>query len=240
MQQPNFQRRLSLRKMAMSALVIPIGLAWLLGTPPKAHSESLYRASASYDVNRQQPLMSRSLFTPPISRQVGDIVIIQIREVTQMDNKSELKITSNHTLNENGTSIFNRTVGNVLGKLPFRTSGIANTLSVPSFNGMNNTNNMGKKAESTQSRAFNENIACQVVQVLPNGDLMIQGEKVTMYNKERQNLMVSGIVKPYYLDARNQISSQMVAGFQMIQGGKGVISRQQNDSIANKVTQFFN
>jgi len=59
-------------------------------------------------------------------------------------------------------------------------------------------------------------------------------------NKERGNLIVTGIVKPYYLDRNNQISSKQVANFQMLQAGKGVISRQQTDGIANKVYQFFN
>jgi flagellar L-ring protein FlgH len=229
----------SARTLMLGLLCVPIGMAWLMH-PPKAHSESLYRASAQYDAVGKAPLTSRSLFTPPIARQVGDIVIIQIDETSQLDSKSELKITRNQAVNENGTSLVNQTIGFVLDKLPFRTGGLKNTLSAPSFNGMSNTNNLNSKAESTRSNNFKENVACQVVQLLPNGDLMVQGEKVVMYNKERQNLMVTGIIRPYYLDSRNQISSKMVGGFQMVQGGKGVISRQQNDSLANKVYQFFN
>jgi flagellar L-ring protein precursor FlgH len=202
-------------------------------------AESLYRASAQAS-SIQQPLASRSLFTPPISRQVGDLVIIQVDETTTQDSTSELKITSNHTLTQNGSSLFNTMVRSILGKLPFNTSGVSNTLSVPDYTGMNNANTMDNKAEATRSNTYKDNVGCQVVQVLPNGDLMVQGEKVIMYNKERQNLMVTGIVKPYYLDRYNQISSKMVGGFQMIQAGKGVISRQQNDGVANKVYQFFN
>jgi flagellar basal body L-ring protein FlgH len=59
-------------------------------------------------------------------------------------------------------------------------------------------------------------------------------------SKERGELVVTGIVKPYYLDRNNRISSTQVANLQILQGGKGVISRQQNDGLANKIYQFFN
>jgi flagellar L-ring protein precursor FlgH len=210
-----------------------------LSAMPQSHAESLYRASAQASVN-QQPLASRSLFTPPISRQIGDLVIVQIDETTVQDSVSELKITSTHTLQQNGTSLFNNMVRSVLGKLPINTTGVSKTLAVPDYTGLNNANTMDNKAESTRSNTYKDNVGCQVVQVLPNGDLMVQGEKIVMYNKERQNLMVTGIVKPYYLDRFNQISSKLVGGFQMIQAGKGTISRQQNDGIANKIFQFVN
>jgi flagellar L-ring protein precursor FlgH len=224
---------------ALASGIAVLSLGFLLSASGTAQAESLYRASAQTS-SFQQPLASRSLFTPPISRQVGDMVIIQIDETTQQDVKSELKVTSNHTLQQNGTSIFNRMVRSVLGKLPVNTTGISNTLSVPDYTGLNNANTMDNKAESTQQKTYKDNVGCQVVQVLPNGDLMIQGEKVVMYNKERQNLIVSGIVKPYYLDRFNQISSKMVGNFQMLQSGKGTISRQQNDGFMNKIYQFVN
>jgi flagellar L-ring protein precursor FlgH len=207
--------------------------------PLGAHAESLFRASTTY--NSQGPVQSRSLFTPPIAREVGDRVTIQIDETTAQTNKAELKITRNQTINENGSSLFNNMVGFMVDKIPFiKTSKIKSTLSVPSFNGLDNANTADSKAEMTHATSFQDNISCQVVQVLPSGDLMVQGQKVVQNNKERQVFMVTGIVKPYYLDRNNEISSKMVGNLQMIQSGKGVISRQQSDGIANKVYQFFN
>lgn len=219
-----------------NAVLFAIALACAI--VPFASAESLYRAGIRYDA--REPLPSRSLFTPPIARQVGDLVVILINETTQQDTSAELKITRTQTIDENGSNLFNNMVGFMLNKLPFNTGKLGNVLHAPSFNGMDNSNALNSKAESTRATTLTDNIACQVTQILPNGDLMVQGEKVIMFNKERQTLMVSGIVKPYYLDRNNQISSKMVGGFQMIQGGKGVISRQQNDSIANKIYQFFN
>jgi len=204
----------------------------------EAEAESLFRASTTYDA--QAPLKPRSLFTPPISREVGDMVTITISETVAQNITSELKITRTQTINQNGSSLFNHMLGFMLGKLPFNTGGIQKTLQAPSFDGLNNANNLGSKAESKRNTTLTNNITCQVVQVLPNGDLMVQGQKTLESSKERADLIVSGIVKPYYLDRYNQIPSSRVGNFQMVQGGKGVISRQQNDGIANKIYQFFN
>lgn len=223
---------------SISSVSLGLSLCLVIGCVTVSQAESLVRASAHYD--SQAPIASRSLFTPPIARQIGDLVVITVDETTQQDATSELKITRTQTINENGTSKFNSMVGFFLNKLPIRTGNLANTLSAPSFNGLNNSNALDSKAEMKHNTTYVDNIVCQVTQVLPNGDLMVQGEKVVMTNKERQNLMVTGIVKPYYLDRNNKISSKMVGGFQMIQAGKGTISRQQNDGIANKIYQFFN
>lgn len=238
MREPGIQKRaLSL----IAKRVLLCGLLSLAVVPAVCSSsfaESLFRASTSYDA--QAPVYSRSLFTPPIAREVGDVVTILVDENSQQDNTAELKITRNQTIDENGSTLFNGALGFMLGKLPFKTGKIQSTLSAPSFNGMDNANTLNSKAESTRSTVLRDNIACQVAQVLPNGDLIVQGQKIIMTNKERQTLMITGIVKPYYLDRYNQISSKRVGNFQMIAGGKGVISRQQNDSIANKIYQFFN
>jgi flagellar L-ring protein precursor FlgH len=218
-------------------LALGIGLQASL-TPVSVRAESLFRVTTKY--NSQEPLKPRSLFTPPISREVGDLVTITINEATTDTTNAELKVTRTQILNQNGSTMFNTMVGFMLGKVGLGNGRLQSTLSAPNFNGLNNSNTQDSKAESTRVTNITDSIACQVVQVLPSGDLVVQGQKVLQANKERGNLMVTGIVKPYYLDRNNQISSKQVANFQMLQGGKGVISRQQSDGIANKVYQFFN
>lgn len=215
-----------------------LALTLLAAQTLPASAESLFQASTSYSA--QAPMSSRSLFTPPIARQVGDLVTIQINETTQNLVRSEIRMTKGQTIDQNGSSMFNSMLGFFLGKLPFNTDRIRTTLEAPNFNGLNNTNELNSRAEINRTTGLVDTITCQVVQVMPNGDLMVQGQKTVQGAKERTDLMVTGLVKPFYLNRNNQISSNMVANFQMIQGGKGIISRQQNDGIANKIYQFFN
>ena len=220
------------------ALLLSLGLVQMAVAPNAARAESLFRVTAKY--NSQEPLKPRSLFTPPISREVGDLVTITIAESTTDTTDAELKVTRAQTITQNGSTLFNNMVGFFLGKVGLGSGLVKNSLTAPNFNGLNNNNTFDSKAESTRTTNITDSVTCQVVQVLPNGDLVVQGQKVLQANKERGNLIVTGIVKPFYLDRNNQISSKQVANLQMLQAGKGVISRQQTDGIANKIYQFFN
>jgi len=219
---------------ALTALTA-IGLVCLL---PVAQAESLFRTGTTY-YEAQTGMAPRSLYTPPIAHNVGDVITILVKEKSSLKSDAELKITRTHEINENGTSLFNGTVGFLLDKIP-GTSKLQEKLTVPSFSGMDNSNQLGSKAESERTTELEDSITCQVVQILPNGHLMVQGQKTVQVNKERQDIILTGIVNPFYLDRRNQISSNQVANMQLLQGGKGVISRQQNDGFANKIYQFFN
>ena len=207
-------------------------------TTNKAEAESLFRANASYQINA--PYTPPSFFTKPDVKHVGDILTINIDETSQLDTDAELKITKTQVVNSNGSNMFNRMADFLLDKLPFGTGDIEKTVKAPSFDGLNNANNLQSKAESTRTTRLVDNITCQVVQILPNGHLLVQGRKTVAVNRDRQDLYATGIVNPYFLNGNNQISSNMVANFQLIQTGKGTISRQQTDGLANKVYQFFN
>lgn len=192
-----------------------------------AHGESLFRVSASH--YEPSPYTPTSLFAQPIPRAIGDIVTIQVSETTTLSNSSELEVARDQTINQNGDGILNSIL---------RSVGVPRFVGVPSLNGLNNSNDMSSSAEATRSTSLSDRVTCQVVQVMPNGNLVVQGNKLVSVNRERVNMMVSGIVNPYYLDQRNTIQSNQIANFQIVMGGRGVISRQQSDGIYNKIMQF--
>lgn len=209
-------------------------LATIVGT---ANAESLFRASA--DMQVQHPYTPVSLIGVPMARAVGDTLTIQIAETAKQTTNGELKVTRTHAVEENGTGLFNGMIDFMADKVPFLGK-YSSKLHAPSFDGMDNSNVLSSKAESSRSTALTDMVTCQVVQILPNGQLMVQGRKTIDVNRDRQDIYVSGIVNPFYLDKNNTVKSTMVGNFQMIQGGKGVVSRQQSDGIANKIYQFFN
>jgi flagellar L-ring protein precursor FlgH len=228
--QPSASPRLRLG--AVSLLV-----ALVAGASSGVQAESLFRASTAYQA--QTPVTYRSLFVPPIARQVGDIVTITISDTVQTQDKTELKLERSRTMTNVGSSPYNQLINWAFGKFSL-TRGLTDKLQGPQFSDQDSTNDLGSKAEMSRTTTLTDNITCQVVQVLPSGDLLVQGQKTVQMNKERQDLMVTGIVRPFYLDKNNQISSKQVANLQVIRAGKGVISRQQNDGAVNKIYQFFN
>jgi flagellar L-ring protein precursor FlgH len=229
------------RKAGRAAFGAALALALLaqLASLQVALAESLFRASTTYTAGTGYT--PRSLFAPPIPHQVGDIVTILISETTQMQDQAELKIDRNRLTDTTGSSPYNQLLSFALGKFPFGwTNTLAQKLSGPVITDNGSRNSLDSKVQNTRTTSFKDSITCQVTQVLPNGDLVVQGQKTIQMNKERQDMMVSGIVKPYYVNKSNQIPSNLVANFQMIRGGHGVVSRQQNDGLANKINQFFN
>lgn len=193
-----------------------------------ASAESLFRANAQYTENNTY--RPHSWFTQPLPHGVGDTLTIIINETQTMTNTSDLTVERTQEINENGSSFFN----NIIHKI-----GIPNHWSVPTLNGIENNNELESSATASRTSQLVDNITVQVVQVLPNGNLIVQGNKTTLINKDTVNMQVTGIVNPFYLDSSNQIASSQVGNFQLLMGGKGVLTRQQTDGIYNKIFRFF-
>lgn len=208
------------------ALTVPVVLAMVAAS---AHAESLFRAGATYQ-SPQVGYTPQSLFAQPVPRTVGDIVTINIAETTTLTSTSGLQIQRNQNVTDNKAGILNNLMHSV---------GVPQRFAFPSLGGVSSDNELDSSAQASRTTQLRDTVTCQVVQVLPNGYLVVQGEKVVLVNRDRVNMVVSGIVNPFYLDNSNSIASTQVGNFQMMMGGSGVISRQQNDGLTNKLLQVF-
>ncbi len=70
-------------------------------------------------------------------------------------------------------------------------------------------------------------VSARVVNVLPNGYLVVEGTKRVQVNSENQVITIRGVVRPYDLDPTNSVLSSRLAQMEVQVNGKGVI----NDSI---------
>jgi flagellar L-ring protein FlgH len=191
------------------------------------YAESLFRTGVSYQAN--SGYTPKSLFAVPRPNSVGDIVTIKIIQTTNINQQLNSTTTRQHQLKENTSGILNGLVNKVLG--------VKNLL--PTVDGVNNNNQISVRAQNQTVYQFNDSVSCQVVQVLPNGNLVIQGHKTILSNKESQDLYVTGVVNPFYVDASNAIESNKVANLQMNLVGKGPVTRQQGDGLVGKYMQFL-
>lgn len=99
----------------------------------------------------------------------------------------------------------------------------------PLANLLTTSNAQQLQGQGTTSRdsALTTTLTAQVTQVLPNGNLVIQGQKEINVNSEHQTVIVRGIVRPDDLSPANQIGSDRVAMLEVRVTGKGVV----NDAI---------
>ena len=78
-------------------------------------------------------------------------------------------------------------------------------------------------------------IAAKVVDVMPNGNLLVEGRKEVTVEKEKRFLVVSGIVRPIDIEFDNSVPSTKVADARIEYIGKGVISDKQRPGIFHRI-----
>ncbi len=76
---------------------------------------------------------------------------------------------------------------------------------------------------TSRSNTLTGFVTARVMQVLPNGDLILAGQKTVMINHERQMMTLVGSIRPVDIDAQNQVSSALVGNLTVRLWGRGEI-----------------
>lgn len=184
---------------------------------PEATTATLAAASAARAPSSNgaiyHPSSFRGLFEDRRARLVGDILTIQIQE------KTSARSSSNSSLDRTGS------VDASMSRLPLRSpaSSLIPKLGVAG----SSTNSFEGKGETGADNAFTGTITVTVVEVLPNGNLVVSGEKQVGINQNVEALRFSGVVDPVSLQPGNLVSSTRVADARLEVRGRGDIDRAQ-------------
>lgn len=139
------------------------------------------------------------------ARRVGDLLTVKLVEKTEGAKKNKNKIDKEST-----TSVDPPTF---LGKAPAELS--ASLHSNHEFEG---------KGDSNQSNKLTGDITVTVIEVLPNGNLKVRGEKRIGINKGNEYLKLSGIVRSQDIDASNTVLSTKIADPTIVYNGDGAMA----------------
>jgi flagellar L-ring protein precursor FlgH len=77
--------------------------------------------------------------------------------------------------------------------------------------------------ETSRGAVLTATVSARVVNVLPNGYLVVEGIKRVQVNSENQVITIRGVVRPFDLDPTNAIISDRVAQMELLVNGKGVV-----------------
>jgi flagellar L-ring protein FlgH len=217
------------------ALVVAILLLWTTPVGVRCAGHSGKKRKKAETVGSRKPRVSQeveqappsptpangSLFTPEApgiglvsdfkARRVGDLVFVDIAE------------TSTATVSSTATrSRDSGTLGGLVGAvgaLPAPgaavVSGVIGGLGARKFEG---------KGSTERQSDLRARIAARVTEVLPNGDLRIEAEKLVKINKEDERLTLSGIVRPRDVSTDNTVASSLVGDLNVALNGKGIAS----------------
>jgi len=206
--------------MKKNKIILTFIILTVLNSP--VYAESLFRAGISQD---SFPVVPRSLFSSVKAKGLGDLVTVVISE--SLTTSDEIKLDVNKT--SDTTDNFRGLLNSILPGKP-----VPSTLD--NFGG---TFTSGNSANSERKRVFNDTITAQVVQVLPNGNLVIQGKKTAINAGEKVDLILSGVVDPRLLSTTGSINSTQVANLQLAVTGRGTISRSDSEGTVNKVIRYL-
>ena len=88
---------------------------------------------------------------------------------------------------------------------------------------LSNTQQIQGTGQTSRNMTISTRLSARVVEVTPNGTLVVEGLKDVSVNSERQTISVSGMVRPSDLTTANTVLSTQVAGLQVKVNGKGVV-----------------
>lgn len=95
------------------------------------------------------------------------------------------------------------------------------------------------RGEVRRSERFISQIALTVRDVLPNGDLVIEGDQWLRINGERTRIGVRGRVRPADIRADNSVVSNRIAEAQINYDGRGFVSRSAKPGLISRLFSFL-
>jgi flagellar L-ring protein FlgH len=155
---------------------------------------------------------SRAFFKDQRAAQVGDIltVVVNFDEKAQFNNETQRQRTSSDT--ESAGSLFGLET-----KIPKIFTG-ANPSSLINTAG---TSNADGKATMDREEQVNVQVAALVTQVLPNGNLVVQGHQEFRVNFEVRELQVAGVIRPQDITSINTVDYSKLAEARISYAGRG-------------------
>jgi flagellar L-ring protein precursor FlgH len=181
----------------------------------------------SYASNSLWRQGSRAFFKDQRAARIGDIMTVRVRvtDRAQLDNQTQRSRKNGESLGTENMFGFETQYGKLLPD-DVRADALLNAES----------NSTSQGAGSVRrSEQLITNVAAVVTQVLPNGNLVIEGKQEIRVNFEIRELIVAGVVRPEDIEADNTIDSTKIAQARIAYGGRGQITDVQQPRYGQQV-----
>ncbi|MEW6542380.1 MAG: flagellar basal body L-ring protein FlgH [Nitrospirota bacterium] len=152
------------------------------------------------------------------ARRIGDVITIVIEEKHKgsksADTTAERESTLASSLSGSG-SVFTAGIPAL-----FLNKSLATSLGVDG----SSKGKFGGKGETSREDTLTGTMSAHVIEVLPNGDLRIEGRREVTVNSEKQTMVLSGVVRVVDLDTANRVKSSRIADAKIEYTGLGVVN----------------
>jgi len=179
---------------------------------------------ATYNPNSLWRTGSRSFFKDQRAHQVGDILTVAVNITDKAAIANQTKRSRSSSEDSQVDSFWAKTT------LP-----ITNTTLPATLLATESTSSADGSGSVNRSEALVTNVAAVVTQVLPNGNLVVEGKQEVRVNFEVRELVVAGIVRPEDIASDNTIDSAKIAEARIAYGGRGQISDVQQPRYGQQI-----
>ena len=191
-------------------------------------------AVVAFSVGRADSLWERRdpryafLFQDNRARSIGDTLIVTISETT-VTNEQDARNLNRTTSGSGQVTLFDRirtpqnndagTPGQTLVQAPTQQTAMQ-------FAGT---------SQNTTNRVFTDRLAVTVVDVLPNGNLVVEGYRSRVVSGEERVLRITGVVRPADVQVGNVVPSGSIANFRISYLGRGPATRTTKQGFLTRI-----
>ncbi len=201
---PRENRKSAMKKISWKHAIL-LCCASLCSTSASTKADSLWE--------RRDPRRA-NLFLDSRARNVGDLLTVIISE------SSEVQNSENNSLDKASSNSVDSKAQAASG------GGLATQAASASLNIANSAKRaFSGKANYSDSREYTDHITVTVVDVLPNGNMVISGRRCLTIAGEKRTLVMSGVVRPIDLGPDNKVNSRYIADLKTVYEGEGASRR---------------
>jgi len=179
---------------------------------------------ASYNPNSLWRNGSRAFFKDQRATHVGDLLTVTVN----ITDKANIE-------NDTQRSRSNKEDSGITDFIGAKTITQANKILPGRILTADSTASSEGKGSVDRKEALQTNVAAVVTQVLPNGNLVVEGKQEIRVNFEIRELIVAGIVRPEDIQSDNTIDSSKIAQARIAYGGRGQITDVQQPRYGQQV-----
>ena len=144
---------------------------------------------------------------------INDLLTIQLAESSTGTNNSNTDLSRSSSSNFGASTAF----GLEKASVPAGEFNLGNVLSTDS------SSDFQGDGSTSRTNSLTGSITCRVSRVLPNGDLMMTGQKTVMINREKHIITLVGTVRPVDISAANTVTSAVVGDLTVRLWGQGEV-----------------
>ena len=183
--------------------------------------------TASYNANSLWRNGSRAFFRDQRAARIGDLLTVTVNITDKANIANE---TQRSRTNKEDSGITDFAGSKALGANKILPGRILTADSTASSDGKGSVN---------RQEALQTNVAAVVTQVLPNGNLVVEGKQEIRVNFEIRELIVAGIVRPEDIQSDNTIDSSKIAQARIAYGGRGQITDVQQERYGQQLSDIL-